>query len=52
MQGMWVGSLGHEDLLEKKMATTLVFLLGHPMDRGACQTTVHGVSKNQTKLSN
>ena len=25
--------------------------LGNPMDRGAWQTTVHGVTKNQTRLS-
>ena len=25
--------------------------LGNPMDRGAWQTTVHGVAKNQTRLS-
>ena len=28
------------------------FCLGNPMDRGACQTTVHGVGKSQTRLSN
>ena len=26
--------------------------LGNPMDRGAWQGTVHGVTKNQTRLSN
>jgi len=25
--------------------------LGNPMDRGAWQTTVHGVTKDQTRLS-
>ena len=25
--------------------------LGNPMDRGACQATVHGVAKSQTRLS-
>ena len=24
----------------------------NPMDRGACQATVHGVAKSQTQLSN
>ena len=27
------------------------FCLGHPMDRGAWQVTVHGVTKSQTRLS-
>ena len=25
--------------------------LENPMDRGACQTTVHGFAKNQTRLN-
>ena len=26
--------------------------LGNPMDRGACWTTIHGITKSQTRLSN
>ena len=26
--------------------------LGNPMDRGACQAAVHGVTKNRTQFSN
>ena len=26
--------------------------LGNPMDRGAWQTTVHGVAKSQTQITN
>ena len=40
MQETRVGSFGWEDPLEKEMAT-----LGNPMDRGAWQVTVHGVTK-------
>ena len=28
-----------------------VFLLGNPMDRGACRTIAHGVAESQTRLS-
>ena len=43
---MWVGSLGQEDPLEKKMAThTSILALENPMDRGAWRATVHGVTK-------
>ena len=31
--------------LEEGMATTPVFCLGNPIDRGAWQTKVHGVAK-------
>ena len=41
----WVQSLGWEDPLEKEMATSC---LGNPMDGGAWQTTVHGVTKSPT----
>ena len=52
MQETWVLSLGWEDLLEKGMATHSS-ILGRriPMDRGAWQTTVHGVTKSRTRLS-
>ena len=52
---MWktrVQSLGQEDPLEKEMATTPVFLPVNPMDGGAWQATIHGVTKSQTQLSN
>ena len=39
LQETWVWSLGWEDHLE------------NPMDRGAWQATVHGVTKSQTRLS-
>ena len=50
VQETQVRSLGHEDPLEKGMATHSSNL-GNPMDRGAWQATVHGVTKNQTQLS-
>ena len=44
-----VGSLGWEDPLEKGMATHSSILAWRiPMDQGAWQATVHGVSKSQT----
>ena len=48
----WVQSLGWEDTLEKEMATTPILWLGKFMDRGPWQTTVHGVAKSWTQLSN
>ena len=43
----WVQSLGQEDPLEKEMAThSTNSCLEHPMDRGAWQATVHGVTKS------
>ena len=42
-------SLGWEDPLEKEMATHSSILAWRiPMDRGAWQVTVHGVTKNWT----
>ena len=50
---MWVQSLGWEDPLEEGMATHSRILAWRiPMDRGAWWATVHGVTKNQTWLSN
>ena len=44
-----VGPLGWEDPLEKGMATHSSILAWRiPMDQGAWQATVHGVSKSQT----
>ena len=48
----WVRSLGWEDPLEEGMATHSSILAWRIlMDRGAWQTTVHGVTKSQTQLS-
>ena len=52
MQETRVRSLGREDPLEEEIATHSSFLAWRsPMDRGAWQATVHGVTKNQTQLS-
>ena len=49
---MWVQSLGQKDTLEEEMAAhSSVLGLDNPMDRGAWQATVHGVTKSQTWLS-
>ena len=52
MQDTWVQSLGQKDPLEKGMAThsSIYSCLGNPMDRGAWQAIVHGVTKSQTQL--
>ena len=48
----WVQSLGREDPLEEGMATHSSILAWRiPMDRGAWWTTVCGVTKSQTQLS-
>ena len=48
----WVWSLGWEDLPEKGTGNPLQYSgLENPMDRGARQATVHGVSKSRTWLS-
>ena len=45
----WVPSLGWENPLEEEMATYSIILAWRiPMDRGAWQATVHGVTKSQT----
>ena len=44
-------SLGWVDLLEKEMATHPSMLAWRtPRDRGAWQTTVHGITKSWTQL--
>ena len=49
----WVLSLGWEDPLEVGMAIYSSILGWRiPMDRGAWQATVHGVTKSRTRLSN
>ena len=50
MQKTHVQSLSWEDPLEKEMAIQYS-CLENSMDRGAWYATVHGVSKNQTRLS-
>ena len=53
VQETQVPLLGQEDPLENRMAThssTLAWRI--PMDREACQATVHGVVKSRTQLSN
>ena len=48
----WVWYLGREDPLEEHMATHSSFLAWRiPMDRGAWQAVVHGVTKSWTWLS-
>ena len=51
MQETWVQSLGQGDPLEKGMETHSR-ILENPMDKGAWQATVHGVTKSWTWLSN
>jgi len=51
MRETWVLSLGCDDPLEKGKATHSSILDWRiPMDRGAWQATVHGVTKGQTWL--
>jgi len=48
----WVQSLDWEDPLEEGMATHSSILAWRiPLDRGAWQATVHGLTKSQTQLS-
>ena len=52
IQETWVQSLGWEDPLEEGMATySRVLAWRIPMDKGAWQATVFGVTKSQTRLS-
>ena len=45
----WVRTLGWEDPLEEGMATPFSILAWRtPMERGAWQAAVHGISKSQT----
>ena len=47
----WVRSLGREDSPGGRNCNPLQYsCLEKPMDRGACQATVHGVTKSQTPL--
>ena len=51
MRETQVRFLGREDPLEKEMATHTSTLAYNSMGGGACWTTVHGVAKSQTRLS-
>ena len=51
MQDTQVQLLGWEDVLEREMATHLVFLLGNLMDRGGWRATVHGVARVRHNLA-
>ena len=47
MQETWVRSLGEEDLLEEGIATHSSILAWRiPMDRGAWQAAIHGVTNS------
>ena len=51
MQKTWVHSLGQKDALKKGIGNPFRYsCLENPMDRGARQATVHGITKNQTQL--
>ena len=51
MQGTQFQSLGQEDPLEKEMEThSSILAWDDPLDRGAWWATVHGVTKNWTRL--
>ena len=53
MWDSWIQSLSWEYPLEEGMAIHSSILARKiPMDRGAWQATVHGVTKSQTRLSN
>ena len=49
MPETWVRSPGWEDPLEKEMAThSSILAWENPLDRGAWQATVYGVTKSWT----
>ena len=49
MQETWVQSLGRADSPKEGNGNLLQYsCLKHPMDRVACQATVHGVAKSST----
>ena len=53
MQETQVWFLGREDPLEEGNGNSLQYsCLENSMDRGACQATVHGITKSRTRLSN
>ena len=51
-QETWIRSLGSGRSPGEGSGNSLQYsCLGNPMDRGAWWATVHGVTKNQTRLS-
>ena len=45
----WAQSLGQDNSLEEEMAThSSILAEKNPMDRGAWQATVHGITESQT----
>ena len=53
MQETLVQSLVWDDSLEKEMAThSSILARKNPINRGVWQSTVHGVAKSRTQLSN
>ena len=51
MWDTWVRSLVWEDLEKGRTAHFSILAWRIPMDKGACQATVHGVTKSRTRLS-
>ena len=52
MQETWVQPLDWEDSVEKEMAAySSILFFFFPLDRGAWQAIVHGVTKSQTRLN-
>ena len=52
MWGTWAQFLGLEDTLEKAAAAhSSVLAWRISMDRGAWRATVHGITKNRTRIS-
>ena len=52
MQETWVQSLGWKDPLEEGMATHSSILAWRiPMDRGAWQAKVHGITESDTTVT-
>ena len=55
MRETWVRSLGQEDLLEKEMcahSSMLAWEIPWTEEHDGLQSTVHGVAKSRTQLSN
>ena len=53
MQETWVGSLGGEDPMEEYIAIhSSILAYRIPMDREVWWSTIHGVAKSWTQLSN
>ena len=50
IQEMQVRSLGQEDTLEEVLYSLLYSFMENPLNRGAWETAVHGVTKSGTEL--